>query len=62
MSAHAVVPDLEHHPETLRRLGDEMHALGIGHVTIQLETGDPCHGEDCGDAVPAAETVVDGRS
>src|SRR5690606_26051727 len=54
MSAHAVVPELADHPETLRRLGDEMQALGIGHVTIQLETGGPCVGEDCGD-----EALVD---
>jgi len=54
MSAHAVVPELSDHPATLRRLGDEMLALGIGHVTIQLETGGPCGGEDCGD-----EALVD---
>lgn len=52
MSAHAVVPDLEAHPATLKRLGDEMARLGFGHVTIQLETGEPCVGEDCGDLVP----------
>lgn len=51
MSAHAVVPDLEAHPATLRRLGDEMAGLGFGHVTIQLETGEPCVGEECGDLV-----------
>jgi cobalt-zinc-cadmium efflux system protein len=62
MSAHAVVPDLVHHPETLRRLGDEMNGLGIGHVTIQLETGDPCEGEDCGDAAPAMETTSESVS
>ncbi len=52
MSAHAVVPDLEAHPATLRRLGDEMAAFGFGHVTIQLETGGPCQGEECGDHTP----------
>jgi cobalt-zinc-cadmium efflux system protein len=52
MSAHAVVPDLEAHPATLRRLGDAMADLGFGHVTIQLETGEPCVGEDCGEIVP----------
>lgn len=52
MSAHAVVPDLEAHPATLRRLGDEMAGLGFGHVTIQLETGEPCAGEECGDVAP----------
>lgn len=58
MSAHAVVPDLASHPDTLRLLDDQMRALGIGHVTVQLETGDPCHGEDCGDRIatgPAPE-------
>lgn len=52
MSAHAVVPDLAAHPRTLTRLGEEMARLGLGHVTIQLETGGPCAGEDCGDRVP----------
>lgn len=49
MSAHAVVPDLDHHPAALRELGEAMNGLGLGHVTIQLETGEPCVGEDCGD-------------
>jgi cobalt-zinc-cadmium efflux system protein len=52
MSAHVVVPELDAHPDTLRRLGDEMTGLGIHHVTIQLETGGPCVGEDCGDETP----------
>ena len=29
-----------------------MAELGIGHVTIQLETGQECDGELCGDEVP----------
>ena len=58
MSAHAVVPDLEAHPATLRRLGDEMAELGFGHVTIQLETGEPCVGEECGDHVPGREAEL----
>jgi cobalt-zinc-cadmium efflux system protein len=62
MSAHAVVPDLGHHPETLRRLGDQMNALGIGHVTIQLETGEPCEGEDCGDAGVGLESAQESVS
>lgn len=49
MSAHVVVPDLEQHPETLRVLEAAMREMGIGHVTIQLETGGPCGGEACGD-------------
>lgn len=53
MSAHVVVPELDAHPDTLRRLGDEMTGLGIHHVTIQLETGGPCVGEDCGDEISA---------
>lgn len=56
MSAHVVVPDLAAHPDTLRRLGDEMTGLGIQHVTIQLETGGPCLGEDCGDQPAAPAT------
>lgn len=56
MSAHAVVPDLASHPDTLRLLDDQMRALGIGHVTVQLETGDPCHGEDCGDEIGLTRT------
>jgi cobalt-zinc-cadmium efflux system protein len=58
MSAHAVVPELTAHPETLRLLGDQMQELGIEHVTIQLETGGPCVGEDCGD-FPAVGTVTE---
>lgn len=50
MSAHVVVPALESHPEVLRQLELEMGHLGIGHVTIQLETGGACGGELCGDA------------
>jgi cobalt-zinc-cadmium efflux system protein len=50
MSAHVVVPSLEDHPGVLRQLEGEMTALGIGHVTIQLETGGECGGERCGDA------------
>jgi cobalt-zinc-cadmium efflux system protein len=49
MSAHVVVPDLGDHPAALKRLGEAMASLGFGHVTIQLETGEPCVGEDCGD-------------
>lgn len=56
MSAHAVAPELAAHPEVLRQLEHEMGHLGIRHVTIQLETGDDCVGELCGDEVhdPAA--------
>ncbi len=49
ISAHVVVPDLESHPVVLRHLELGMNALGIHHVTLQLETGDHCGGEHCGD-------------
>jgi cobalt-zinc-cadmium efflux system protein len=48
MSAHAVVPALDAHPTVLRQIEGEMTALGIGHVTIQLETGEACGAEQCG--------------
>ncbi len=51
MSAHVVVPEVGQHRDTLRTLEGRMRHLGIGHVTIQLETGeDPCGGEYCGEA------------
>ncbi|MEO6057009.1 MAG: cation diffusion facilitator family transporter [Gemmatimonadales bacterium] len=42
MSGHAVVPDLEAHPGALDDIRTEMAALGIGHVTMQLEVRDEC--------------------
>jgi cobalt-zinc-cadmium efflux system protein len=42
MSGHAVVPALDHHPGVLDRIRQEMSGLGIGHVTIQLETRHGC--------------------
>ena len=48
MSGHAVVPDLEAHPEVLDGIRSEMSRLGIGHVTIQLEVEHGCEG--CDDA------------
>lgn len=42
MSGHAVVPRLEDHPGALERIRQEMGGLGIGHVTIQLETRHGC--------------------
>ena len=41
MSGHVIVPDLETHPDVLDRVRSEMNAMGIAHVTIQLEV-DPC--------------------
>ena len=48
MSGHAVVPDLGAHPGVLGGIRSEMGRLGIGHVTIQLETEGGCetgHGQ-----------------
>lgn len=42
MSGHAVVPSLADHPVVLDRIRREMSQLGIGHVTIQLETRHGC--------------------
>jgi cobalt-zinc-cadmium efflux system protein len=52
MSAHAVVPELARHEAALREMDAAMRALGIGHVTLQLErtTIDPCAGAAAGGA------------
>jgi cobalt-zinc-cadmium efflux system protein len=50
MSGHAVVPELDSHPDVLDGIRTEMSALGIGHVTIQLEVADEC--EDVRAAAP----------
>jgi len=42
MSGHAVVPDLAAHPGVLEGIRVEMAAMGIDHVTIQLEVEDEC--------------------
>lgn len=42
MSGHVIVPDLTNHPSVLDGIRTEMAGLGIGHVTIQLETRDGC--------------------
>jgi cobalt-zinc-cadmium efflux system protein len=42
MSGHAIVPELATHPSVLERIRSEMGTLGIGHVTIQLETRERC--------------------
>ncbi len=42
MSGHAVVPDLEAHPGVLEGIRTQMTAVGIGHVTMQLEVADEC--------------------
>ena len=51
MSGHAVVPDLVAHPGVLEGIRTEMAALGIGHVTMQLEVADECE-EVAGTAGP----------
>jgi hypothetical protein len=43
-----VVPALDEHPSVLRQMEAAMTELGIGHVTIQLETGEACGAEQCG--------------
>lgn len=48
MSGHVVVPDLAAHPDVLRQSEAALAALGIGHVTVQLETRDACDAESCG--------------
>lgn len=63
MSAHAVVPELAEHPEVRRQMEAAITKLGIGHVTIQLETGEACDAEQCGHEVhgaPAVEGVQTG--
>lgn len=42
MSGHALVPDLARHPAVLDGLRAAVAELGIGHVTIQLETCEGC--------------------
>lgn len=42
MSGHAVVPELVRHPSVLEGLRGALGGLGIGHVTIQLETCEGC--------------------
>ncbi len=42
MSGHALVPDLAAHPGVLEAIRKALGGLGIGHVTIQLETQGGC--------------------
>ena len=42
MSGHAIVPELASHPEVLEGIRGQMAALGIAHVTIQLEVQHEC--------------------
>ncbi|HEX3928978.1 MAG TPA: cation diffusion facilitator family transporter [Gemmatimonadales bacterium] len=49
LSVHVVVPDLAAHHDVRVRLEHEMARLGIGHVTIQLETDDDCEAAGCGE-------------
>jgi cobalt-zinc-cadmium efflux system protein len=59
MSGHAVVPDLEAHPEALEGIRAQMSLMGIGHVTIQLEVEHGCEG--CDDVGEAALTPLSPR-
>ena len=49
MSGHATVPDLASHPAVLAQLKAALAGQGIGHVTVQLETGPGEDCEDCGE-------------
>jgi cobalt-zinc-cadmium efflux system protein len=60
MSGHAVVPELDSHPDVLDGIRTEMSALGIGHVTIQLEVADEC--EDVRAAAPLGHTGGHGHA
>jgi cobalt-zinc-cadmium efflux system protein len=42
MSGHAIVPNLDDHPNVLERIRAEVCRLGISHVTIQLEVQHEC--------------------
>ncbi len=42
MSGHAIVPDLTQHPSVLEGLRKAVEGVGIGHVTVQLETREGC--------------------
>ncbi|MGQ0647324.1 MAG: cation diffusion facilitator family transporter [Gemmatimonadaceae bacterium] len=44
MSAHAIVPDSGHHQRILEQSVAAMRALGIGHVTVQIEREEICEG------------------
>lgn len=44
LAAHATVPELARHPGALVELGEGLAALGIRHVTIQIECGGECTG------------------
>lgn len=54
MSGHALVPDLAAHPGVLEAIRRSLGGLGIGHVTIQLETRAGCV-EAARDGHPMAE-------
>lgn len=42
MSGHAVVPDLQAHPDVLEEIRSGMGDLGIDHVTVQIEVEHRC--------------------
>lgn len=61
MSGHAVVPDLASHPEVLAGIRQAMGGMGIGHVTIQLESREGCE-DGAGGAEKRAGGPADGRT
>jgi hypothetical protein len=60
MSGHAVVPDLAAHPEVLAGIRQAMGSLGIGHVTIQLESREGCE-DGAGEVGRAGEAGAGNR-
>lgn len=55
MSAHAVVPEVPHHPRVLEALHRQVAGFGIRHATIQLEgvpLGDCCPIDDRSSPTP----------
>ena len=62
MSGHAVVPNLEAHPGVLQEIRGALARLGIGHVTIQLETGGPCEEDTAVGAVEAGGADAHGHA
>lgn len=57
MSGHAVVPELNRHPEALQSMLHRLEDLGIHHATLQLETVDHCEGLYCLERRVTAEHV-----
>lgn len=58
LSGHAVVPELALHPNVLGGIKETLAELNIRHVTVQLESGEPCNEmpAEAAEAAGAAET------